>query len=60
MSHKRYAENKLNVMRIIVGAPEEMYQEQQFNQLLGVDQVGKYCILYSIKISNYFSLILYQ
>lgn len=39
-SHKRYAEEKLTNMNIIVGAPEEMYFEKRFNNLLGLGQVG--------------------
>lgn len=39
-SHKSYAEKKLKNMRIIVGAPEEMYNEETFDQLLGLDNVN--------------------
>lgn len=40
VSHKRYADKKLENMKIIVGAPEEMYNEKKFDQLLGLDDVS--------------------
>lgn len=40
VSHRRYAETKLKHMKIIVGAPEEMYQKDMFDELLGLDQVA--------------------
>lgn len=40
VSHKRYAEKKLTDMKIIVGAPDEMYLEKRFDNFLGLDQVG--------------------
>lgn len=39
-SHKSYAQNKLKNMRIIVGALEEMYDEEEFDELLGLDNVN--------------------
>lgn len=50
-SHKSYAENKLKNMRIIVGAPDEMYNEESFDELLGLDNVIFLSCFYS-KIMN--------
>lgn len=40
VSHKRYADRKLTNMTIIVGGPEEIYHEEKFDQLLGLDYVS--------------------
>lgn len=40
VSHKRYADKKLENMKIIIGAPDEMYNEKKFDQLLGLDDVS--------------------
>lgn len=37
-------------MKIIVGAPEEMYLEKKFDNLLGLDQVGQRILRYKIKL----------
>ncbi|KAG5899139.1 hypothetical protein JTB14_027332 [Gonioctena quinquepunctata] len=38
-THKNYAISKLRNLGVIVGAPEETYNEKRFEELLGVDKI---------------------
>lgn len=38
-THKKYAVSKLKNMKYVIGAPTEMFDEIEFDRLLGLDEV---------------------